>query len=98
MKIVELVDIAEAKICIADKTNHFKVVYSYISFMPKIEVEYSASVFKSYQDGIIVYIEGCPSIKVLVSPGKYSCGDDVKVIIRELQFVDESFMGVGDIM
>lgn len=98
LRIVELVEIIDALICTADKSNHFKVTYSYISFIPEIGIEYSASVFKSYQDGIIVIVNGYPSIKVLVPPGKYSCGDDVKVVIHELQFVDDSFMGVGDIM
>lgn len=98
LNIVELLEIYDAKICIADRTNHFNVKYSFTTFMPEVDVEYSASVFKTYADGIIALVKGYPSVRVLVGPGKYSCGDDIKVKLRELQFIDESIMGVGDII
>jgi DNA-directed RNA polymerase subunit E'/Rpb7 len=98
LSIVELLDIHDSKICIADRTNHFHVTYSFNSFMPEVDVQYNASVFKSYPIGIIATIEGCTSIKILTPPGQYSCGDDIKVRIREIQFADESFMCDGDIL
>ena len=100
LKIVELIDIVEAIICIADKTNHFKVVYSFDSFLPEINVEYSGYVFRTYPpEGMIIVVAGCISIKILVSSsGRYSTGDEVRLIIRELEFISDSFMGVGDVV
>lgn len=95
LKILSLDEIIDAKICMIDGTNHFKITYTIEAFKPLINVEYSATVYKSYLEGVLVYIENCMSIKALIEPFKCEEGDTIRIILTELQLSDGKFIATG---
>jgi hypothetical protein len=59
---------------------------------------YPATVVKSYQEGILVNLNGYESIRVLTEPAAHSEGDNVTVAVKELQFSGDNFIGVGSLV
>ena len=97
MSISSLDEILNAKVCISDEMNHFTVIYSFITFKPLIRVPYQSNVLKYYNDGMIVAVKGCCSIRALIEKPsrKYECNEIVTVILDEIKFVESSFICVG---
>lgn len=98
VRVISLDEIHDARFCIADKTNHFTVIYTINSFIPVIGDVYSATVFKTYTEGILANIEGYNNVRVLLPPGPQKCDDMVRVLLKAIQFTNNTFMGVCDIV
>jgi len=95
--IASLDDIVDAKVCVADCTNHFKLTYTFGTFKPEIGVKYFATVYKSYPEGVLVFVENFASIRALIESFKCKEGDKVKIILTDLRLINGTYIGTGTV-
>jgi DNA-directed RNA polymerase subunit E'/Rpb7 len=97
-KIVSLDDTIEAVLYPFDSDAHFTVRYTCDIFKPSTGNVYNGMVYKSYDEGLLVDIEGYPNIRIMTkqpTTKKPTIGQYVKVKIQDIVFKNSVFTGLG---
>jgi DNA-directed RNA polymerase subunit E'/Rpb7 len=92
--IVSLDNINEAIIYPFDSDVHLTVRYTYESFKPSVGNVYNGMVYKSYDDGLLINIEGYTTLRVMTKQptvkNKLIIGQYVRVEIEDIHFRNEN--------
>ena len=100
-RIVSLDDTLEAILHPFDPDAHVTVRYTCEMFRPSAGNVYNGMVYKSYDEGLLIDIEGYPCVRILVhqaSSERPTIGQYVNVKIQDIVFKNDTFTGIGCIV
>lgn len=98
--IVSLDDIIEATLYPFDSDAHVTVRYTYDVFKPSVGNVYNGIVYKSYDEGLLIDIEGYPTLRIMTkqpddTEKKPTIGQYVRVMIEEIRVRNNEFTILG---
>lgn len=98
VRITSLDNVPEAILYPFDSDAFFTVHYTCEVFKPCVGNVYNGIVYKSYDEGLLIDVEGYPNIRILTaqsSSEKPNVGQRVDVKIQDIVFKNDSFTGIG---
>lgn len=99
-RIISLDDTLEATLHPFDSDAHFTVRYTCDMFKPSKGNTYNGMVYKSYDDGLLIDVEGYPNIRIMTKQPQTppQIGQYVRVEIHDIVFKNNAFTGIGEVI
>lgn len=99
VKILSCDKIGEANIYCYDSYVYFNVDYTCDVFKPQNGNTYQGIIFRSYDDGILVDVEGCQTVRIMCQARqRNNIGDRVSIYIESVVLSNGSYIGTGKIV
>lgn len=95
ISIVSVDEIYDAEVLLCDARVKFCVRYTFQLLRLIRNTVYTGVVYKVYTEGMLVDVEGMPSIRVMTNCSGAAPADTVRLLLKDFMFVNNAYTGMG---